>query len=163
MTITSQNLNQNTNNTTTNKQNTRDIGYFDYNPDLPPVETKDGRNIYHNIFSFTARLRIKAVTIDAAVMRQNLDKCFLGAADTWYTYKLSYLSRLGLQNDPDGVKEWYNALETRFRNSPGKSLSVLESVRYSTKEVRARKDPVDFIITIILNGQNSGIATTDAA
>ena len=96
-------------------------------------------------------------------MRQNLDKCFLGAADTWYTHELSYLSRLGLQNDPDGVKEWCDALEARFRDSPGKSLSVLESVRYGIKEVRARKDPVDFMTTIILNGQNSGIATTDAA
>lgn len=96
-------------------------------------------------------------------MRQNLDKYFLGAVDTWYTHELSHLSCLGLQNNPDGVKEWYNALETRFRNSLGKSLSVLESIRYSIKEVRVRKDPVDFIIIIILNGQNSGIATTDAA
>lgn len=55
--------------------------------------------------------------MDPALLRQHLDTCLLGAADTWYTNELSHISRVGLRNDPNGVKEWCDALEERFRDS----------------------------------------------
>ena len=60
----------------------RDVGYFDPNSDLPPVETKENHQIYHNVFSFTQRLRVKADIMDAAILRNSVDQCFLGKADT---------------------------------------------------------------------------------
>ncbi|KAI4194411.1 MAG: hypothetical protein LQ350_007783, partial [Teloschistes chrysophthalmus] len=55
----------------------RDVGYFDPNPDVMPVETKDTYNVYHNVFSFVQRVRVKAKTMDANVLRDNLDACLL--------------------------------------------------------------------------------------
>ena len=140
----------------------RDVGYFDPGPGMP-IEVKDNHNVYHNVFSFTNRLRVKATTMDSAVLRQNLDACLLGAAEHWYTNELAHLSRIGLRNDTDGVKEWCNALEARFRDSPGKSLATLEAVRYSVKDARARRDPAEYVSTIVLHAKNAGIATTEAA
>ncbi len=49
------------------------------------MEAKDSHNIYHNVFSFTNRLRVKASTMDIATLRQNVDACLLRTADDWYT------------------------------------------------------------------------------
>lgn len=141
----------------------RDIGYFEPNPDAMPVEAKDSHNVYHNVFSFTNRLRVKSITMDAALLRQNLDSCLLGTADDWYTNQLSNLARSGLRNDPDGVTQWCDALETRFQDSPSKSLSLLEAVRYTVRDARSRRDPADYLSSIVLNSKNAGIATTEAA
>ena len=59
----------------------RDVGYFDPDPQAAPTEVKDNHKVYHNVFSFTNRLGVKATTMDATTLRQNLDSCLLGAAD----------------------------------------------------------------------------------
>ena len=110
-----------------------------------PIEGKDNYNTYHNIFSFTNRVRVKATTMDPAALRQNLNACLLGAAEHWYINKLAHLSRIGLRNDTDGVKEWCDALKARFRDSPGKSLATLKAIRYSVKDTRARRDPAEYV------------------
>lgn len=74
----------------------RNIGYFDPDPGQAPVQVKQSYNIYHNVFSFTNRLRVKADVLDVGVLRQNVDSCLLGAADNWYVNQLSHLARLGL-------------------------------------------------------------------
>ena len=140
----------------------RDIGYFDSNPQLPPVDVKDSHNIYHNVFSFTNRLRVKVASMDPAVLRQNIESCLLGAADDWYTNQLNHVFRVGLRSDNNGVKEWCDALEARFRDSPGKSLTLLKQIRYTVKDVRDKKDPSDFVSSIVLNSKNAGIATTES-
>ena len=140
----------------------RDIGYFDPTSG-PAVEVKDNHNVYHNVFSFTNRLRVKVTSMDATILRQNLDSCLLGTAEHWYTNELTHISRVGLRNDPDGVKEWCDALESRFRDSPSKSLAALEAVRYTMKDARARHDPAEYVSTIVLNAKNAGIAATEAA
>ena len=140
----------------------RDIGYFDPAPG-PAIEVKDNHNIYHNVFSFTNRLRVKATTMDPTVLRQNLDSCLLGAAENWYTNELAHLSRIGLRNDNDGVKEWCNALEARFRDSPSKSLVALEAIRYTVRDARSRRDPLDYVSTLVLHAKNAGITPTEAA
>ncbi|KAL9577940.1 MAG: hypothetical protein Q9203_007274, partial [Teloschistes exilis] len=43
----------------------RDGGYLAPNPDVMPVEPKDPHNVYHNVFSFVHRVRVKAKTMDA--------------------------------------------------------------------------------------------------
>ena len=140
----------------------RDVGYFDPNSDVPAIEVKENHNIYHNVYSFTNRLRVKADTMDVALLRQNLDACLLGAAEQWYTNELSHVFRVGLRNDQNKLKEWCDALEARFRDSPGKSLSIVEAVRYTVRDVRARKDPADYVASILIHSKNAGLATTEA-
>ena len=140
----------------------RDVGYFDPNPDVPAIEVKENHNIYHNVYSFTNRLRVKADTMDVALLRQNLDACLLGSAEQWYTNELSHVIRVGLRNDQNALKEWCDALESRFRDSPGKSLSIVEAIRYTIRDVRARKDPADYVSSILTHSRNAGLATTEA-
>ena len=59
----------------------RDVGYFDPDPQAAPVEVKETHNIYHNVFSFTNRLRVKMTSIDAVMLCQNIESCLLGAVD----------------------------------------------------------------------------------
>ncbi len=139
----------------------RDIGLFDPNPDLDPVEVKDEKQVYHNVFSFTNRLRVKASTMDPAVLRQNVESCLLGKADRWYTQELAHITRVSMRNDNNGVKEWCKALEARFKESPSRALALLEGIRYTVQDARRRRDPVDYVQSIILHGQNSTMATTD--
>ena len=52
----------------TTEFHTRDIGYFDPNPQALLVETKDNYNIYYNVFSFINRIRVKAI-MDVIILR----------------------------------------------------------------------------------------------
>ncbi|KAL8634489.1 MAG: hypothetical protein Q9228_007916, partial [Teloschistes exilis] len=65
--------------------------------------------------------------------------------------------------DGDGVERWCKYLEQCFKDSPGRSLAILEEVRYTVNDARNRKDPADYIATIVVNGKNSGIAEKDHA
>ena len=141
----------------------RDIGYFDPNSQTAPIEVKDTYNTYHNVFSFINRLRVKASTINATLLRQNIELCLLEAADDWYANQLNHLSRLGLRNDANNVKEWCDALEARFRDSPGKSLTLVKLIRYIIKDARDKRDSADYVLSIILNGKNAKIVIIDAA
>ena len=42
----------------------RDIGFFDPNNDVDSVEIKEGKTIYHNVFLFIERLRVKKSLLD---------------------------------------------------------------------------------------------------
>lgn len=75
------------------------------------------------------------------------------------TGTLDDLARSGLRNDPDGVNQWCRSLEARFRES----LALLESVRYTVKDAKNRRDPADYINTIVLNSKDAAIAATEAA
>lgn len=101
--------------------------------------------------------------MDTGVLRQNLNACLLSAAENWYINKLAHLSRIGLRNNNDRVKEWYNALEARFRDSPSKSLIALKNIRYTVKDARSRRDPLDYVTTLVLYAKNAEIAATEAA
>ena len=142
----------------------RDVGFFDPDNDKDPVETKENHQIYHNVYAFTNRIRVKASTSgNPRILRENLDTCLLGKAQTWFTEELDDVYRSGLRNDPNGVEVWASALERRFREAPGRALSTLESTRYTIAHVRRGNDPEQYLQSIMLNGKNSGIATNDHA
>ena len=61
------------------------------------------------------------------------------------------------------MQEWCDALETRFRNSPGRSLSIVEAIRYTVKDVRTKKDPADYVTSILIHSKNAGLAPDEAA
>ena len=59
----------------------RDIGYFDPDSGKGLVETKETNQVHQNVFSFTNRLKTRAVTTDTAVLRAHLPSCFIGKAE----------------------------------------------------------------------------------
>ena len=100
------------------------IGYFQPNSTATePVETKDGKTIYSNVFSFTNRVRVKAQGEDAALIAKNFDQYLLGKAERWYTSEINDFFRDALHARVDS---WCTKLEARFRGSPGEALAKLE-------------------------------------
>jgi hypothetical protein len=69
---------------------------------------------------------------------------------------------VGLRSDDNGLDEWCQALEARFRPPQAQSLRVLERLEYTLDDVFNGKDPADFIQKIVVHGTNSGIAVTEA-
>ena len=136
----------------------RDVGYFDPNSDTEPVEIKEMHQVYHNVFTFTNRLKAKAVTMDATLLRNNLTSCLTGEAKRWYTEEISHITRIGLQNT--GINEWCDLLEQRFRDPPSRSLAALEQERYTVTDVRKRREPAKYVQSVVLLGRDAGIATT---
>ena len=67
------------NSTYTKQFRARDIGYFEPDNEAQnPVETSDNHTVYHNVFSFTERLRVKK---DEEHLIKNLDQCLFSKAD----------------------------------------------------------------------------------
>ena len=95
-------------------------------------------------------------------LMENLDACRLGKASTWYTEEISKNTRTGIRKSDDGIEDWCIALETRFRDSPGKALAALESCRYTTEDVARGKDPEEYVQRIIIHGNNAGTTITKA-
>lgn len=123
---------------------------------------KDIEQVYHNVFSFNSRIRVKATTKNPAILRKNLDACFLSKAENWYREELSHIERVGVQSDTNRVEECCKLLENRFREAPDKSLTALKTTRYGIQDVRSQKDPTDSVQYIILHGRNAGIAVGEA-
>ena len=90
---------------------------------------KDTYQIYHNVFSFTNRLKARAVTMDTTLLRTNLASCLVGRAERWYTEELSNMTRIRLQTS--SIAEWCDLLEKRFRDTRGQSLAALKRERYT--------------------------------
>ncbi len=119
--------------------------------------------VYQNVFSFTNRVQVKATMMEPATVHQNLDACLLGQADKWYTEELSHIQQVSLRLDTNGVEEWCKALEQRFQDPPSKSLTMLETTRYTVDDARKNHEPASYVQSIVVNGRNAGITTTDYA
>ena len=89
------------------------VGFLDPNPNKPSVEVKDNYNVFHNVFSFTQKLRVRATTPSATPLQQNVENCLLGSAERWFTEELNDLSRTGLRFSP-GIQVWCSTSESRF-------------------------------------------------
>ena len=141
----------------------QDLGFFDPNDEAKAHETVDNKTVYHNVFSFTRRVKAK-VQVSGVWSNENiaakLDQCLRGKAEVWYTSEISATTRAGLRT---GVDLWCTELETRFRESPGAALSRLERLKYSVYDARNRRDPEDFVQSIVVNSLSAGMATTEAA
>lgn len=142
----------------------QDLGFFDPDNEAPAVETVGGETVYHSVFSFLTRVRVKTLGITGEWSPQNvaarLDLCLRGRAETWYTNELSAVTRAGLRS---GIEFWCQELEKRFRESPATALAKLENLRYTITDARNRRDPADYFQEIIVRGQNAGTAATEYA
>lgn len=81
----------------------QDLGFFDPDPDNERlVENVDNSTVYHNVFSFIARVKAKAWGViegnfSANRVASQLDQCLKGKAELWYTNEISRTTRAGLK------------------------------------------------------------------
>jgi len=96
------------------------LGYFypnapsDYNPGN--VIEKNRKNYYQDVFAFTNRIRVTSDVRDETgkrLLKQNLDTCLRGEAETWWNSEMSSDRRYVLTTHPDGINKWIENLETR--------------------------------------------------
>ena len=148
--------------------NAKAIGYFDPDSTKAAVEVKENYNIYHNVYSFIQKVNVKASLFPVATLQLNLENCLLGAAERWFTEELSDLSRNGLRYGPEAngaavADKWSKVLQERFKESPSRALTVLETLRFTVRDVRAGKDPLAFLMEIKIQCQNSGVIIGESA
>lgn len=105
---------------------------------------------------------MKAESIDATLLKQNINTYLLDKADKWYTNQISRTTRVSFKNNSTGIVEWCKALESRFKYLLGKLLSLFENIRYTVTNTRRRKDPANYINAILLNSKKTGIVSTEA-
>ena len=141
----------------------RNIDYFDSNSQAAPIKVKNTHNIYHNVFNFINRLRIKITIMKTITLRQNVEFCLLRAVDDWYTNQLTHINKIKLRNDSNGVKKWCDALKIKFRDSSKKSLILLKAIRYIIKNARNKKNSINYVFNIVLNNKNVNIIIIDVA
>jgi hypothetical protein len=83
------------------------------------IINKDGADIYHNKYAFTARIRNKArksPTIELA-LNKNLDLCFRSQASFWFNVEIDpHRDALNLYTS---IKPWYVALGRSISPSYG--------------------------------------------
>ena len=82
----------------------QDIDYFDLNLNKKAVEIKVNYSIYQNIFSFTNWIQVKGANRDASKLCKNLNTCFLGKAEIWYTEQLLRAFWVSLFEDCNSIK-----------------------------------------------------------
>lgn len=125
----------------------QDIGYFDPDPDVQSIEAKETHRIYHNVFAFTDRLKICAITTDTKTTTTNLASCLINRAHRWYTEELSDMTREALQTTT--IEVLRSALERRSWDSPDKALEALKKEIYPIHDVRRGRDPAAYIHSIV--------------
>jgi hypothetical protein len=59
---------------------------------------KDTHYLYHDVFSFTNRVRVKGNGLEGSNISKSLDACLLGEANQWYTEEISRITRTGLSS-----------------------------------------------------------------
>ncbi|KAI6245262.1 hypothetical protein HI914_06545 [Erysiphe necator] len=144
----------------------QDLGIFEPNYNAKsPTGFQDGKTIYHDVFSFTAR--VKAITElkssgpwSPLNVATKLDLCLRGDAETWYTNELSPVTRAGLATN---LEFWCTALEKRFQQSPTVALDKLERSRYTIQDARAQRSPEQFVQNLIVLGKNAGTISSEYA
>ncbi|RKF53462.1 hypothetical protein OnM2_105004c [Erysiphe neolycopersici] len=112
------------------------------------VEKLDNSTVYHKVFSFTVRVKAKALGVTE------------GKAELWYTSEISRTTRAGLKAS---IENWCEELETRFQMSPGIALERLERLKYTIVDVKQRKDPEEFMRSIIVLGKSARTANSEYA
>ena len=83
----------------------QDLGFFEPDNTKDLVEIKENHQIYYNVFTFTNRIQVKALTSrNPRILRKNLNTCLLGKAQSWFSEELNNMSWSELHNDPNGVE-----------------------------------------------------------
>ena len=81
----------------------------------------------------------------------------LGKAEVWYNKQLLGPFQIGLRIDCNDIKEWCEALKTKFKGLPAVLLDAYKMTRYNVGNVRQCIDLIDYVQTMILHAQSAGI------
>ena len=120
------------------------------------VVEKDGKNYYRDVYIFTNRLRVVVLTRDAAKIRQNLDICLRGEAEQWWNIEVDEVICIGLIHHLNGVEQWCQALEKRFKTSSSEAFNKFNSVRFTVEDVRSRRSPAEYVNTLVAAAKGCG-------
>ena len=137
----------------------KNIEFFNFNPNVTQmIKIKNNYNIYHNIFSFTQRLRMIIIDEMAFVITKNLHFCLMNIADSWYINELNddfrRIYKIGF------IQQWCIVLEKRFKKSANQALIKFHQVQYIIADVHKRWDPSEFIQNVIILKKNSYTLTS---
>src|SRR5690625_5153170 len=68
--------------TTKTKFRSKNIEFFKSNSDVSHVKIRDKVQIYHNMFFFTNRLRVKSQFHSSEILRNRMNECLLDKTNT---------------------------------------------------------------------------------
>ena len=141
--------------------NAADLGFFDPHLDKSYGDgdiVTVGKDIYYrSVILFVERIKDLVSTKGATLVRANLNTALRGAALRWYTAELSNIERVGLRGDADSVKEWCDALMTRFRENTNVALGNLNTEKYTLQDARSRREPAGYIQAVIRHCKSAEI------
>ena len=70
--------------TTKTEFRSKNIEFFESNSEISHMKIRDKIQIYHNMFFFTNRLRIKSQFHSSEILCNRMNKCLLSKTNTWY-------------------------------------------------------------------------------
>ncbi|OAP54182.1 hypothetical protein AYL99_11717 [Fonsecaea erecta] len=125
--------------------------------------TKDGKTYYRSLPAFVDRVQALAVTRNAAAIRQTLELCLRGEAESWWNEELDNISRISIVQSQNGVDEWCKALENRFKDSPLDALNKLNSLKYTMTDAQKRRSPSAYMAEVIAAAKACGYDSDESA
>lgn len=121
-----------------------DVGFFDpeadgsSNADGPIINS--GRHVFYtDVYTFVGRLQDLASVRGEEKLRTVIPQCLRGSALIWHSAELSDLEKNLLRTAT--VRQWYDALISRFKERAFVALEKLHKERYTFADARERKNP----------------------
>ena len=142
-----------------------------FKPDLPvddrhpagDVITVGWDTIYRNVDAFAERIKDAITTKGAALVRDNLHLCLLGAATRWYTFEVGDLNKAAMRTDPTpALDQWISHLTVRFRPRMAQAVRENSELTYQVADVRAAKPILTYFQTKLLRSRVAGFNSVHA-
>lgn len=76
-----------------------------------------------------------------------------GKAENWYFTSLYDVTRAVLKTN---LQFWIDKLEARFRKPAGFAFEILKQTRYTVRDVRTKRDPIEYVNVIIYAAKHAG-------
>ena len=111
------------------------------------VIERDGKTYYRDVYAFTNRVRMAALTRSEAKIIRIIDTCLRGEADQWWNYHYFYATRAALIQG-ERIEPFCQALEERFRLSPTEAYTRYENCKYTVDDVQKRRPIGEYVASI---------------
>lgn len=148
--------------TANGRWNPADLGYFDPHLDKSYPESDiiaiNKETWIRDVHLFVARVKDLVQLKGGQTVQNNLNTALRGAAQAWYIAELSELERSALRIDTSNQANlWCTALVKRFKEQPGVALSKLTNKKYTVKDARNRREPTEYVQTMIRYAEGASI------
>ena len=111
------------------------------------VIERDGKTYYRDVYAFTNRVRMAALTRSEAKIIRIIDTCLRGEADQWWNYHYFYATRAALIQG-ERIEPFCQVLEERFRLSPTEAYTRYENCKYTVDDVQKRRPIGEYVASI---------------